>query len=111
MTELILPRRQFLKAAVGIIAAPAVVRFESLMKLSAPNVPIESWRKFYSNRTIRCALDIESIRNRNYPPEISWRLFDSDFEVSDAVKEKWAEEDTLFADIPFIPQERPPDQA
>ena len=36
MPDLILPRRQFLKAAVGIIAAPAVVRFESLMKLSAP---------------------------------------------------------------------------
>ena len=34
MPDLILPRRQFLKAAVGIIAAPAVVRFESLMKLT-----------------------------------------------------------------------------
>ena len=36
MTGLILPRRQFLKAAVGIIASPAVVRLESLMRLSAP---------------------------------------------------------------------------
>jgi len=51
MDTLILPRRQFLKAAVGIIAAPAVVRFESLMKLSALEPKI--WPIFYKWVPIR----------------------------------------------------------
>jgi hypothetical protein len=36
MTDLILPRRQFLKTLSGIIAAPAIVRADSLMKVVAP---------------------------------------------------------------------------
>ncbi len=56
MSDLILPRRQFLKTLSGIIAAPAIVRADSLMNIiSAPNHPrsygafpdlstLEDWR-------------------------------------------------------------------
>ncbi len=39
MTDLILPRRHFLKTLSGIIAAPAIVRADSLMKVVAPKFP------------------------------------------------------------------------
>jgi hypothetical protein len=34
--DLILPRRQFLRCLVGIVAAPTVVKAEGLMKVFAP---------------------------------------------------------------------------
>ena len=36
MTELILPRRGFLKCLAGVIAAPAVIKASALMKMAMP---------------------------------------------------------------------------
>jgi len=44
VTDLILPRRQFLKTLSGIIAAPAIVRADSLMKVVAPKPHITTLR-------------------------------------------------------------------
>jgi len=67
MTDLILPRRQFLKAAACIIAAPAVVRFESLMKMAAPGLdPLD----LFSALELRKQELIERLVK---PPIIRWR--------------------------------------
>lgn len=52
---LILPRRRFLAGLVGLVAAPAVVKASSLMKIVAPPRPL----LVYANRTIR---DEEELR-------------------------------------------------
>ena|GEM_PF-6723692 len=50
MTDLILPRRQFLKTLSGIIAAPAIVRADSLMKVVAPQNDFESYISYFEWR-------------------------------------------------------------
>lgn len=40
MTEILMPRRRFLTGLVGLLAAPAVVRAESLMPVKALTPPL-----------------------------------------------------------------------
>jgi hypothetical protein len=44
MSNLVLPRRAFLKGLVALIAAPAIVKAESLMPISVWRPRLEAWR-------------------------------------------------------------------
>jgi hypothetical protein len=67
-----LPRRRFLQCLTGIIAAPAIVKADSLMRVfAAPEGP----GLIYCNRAIRSALDIEAIRGHNVLLKASdWKM-------------------------------------
>lgn len=45
MSDIILPRRGFLKVLAGLIAAPAIVKASSLMKVIAPRIDLELLRR------------------------------------------------------------------
>jgi hypothetical protein len=60
---MILARRQFLRCLTGIVAAPAVVKTDALMKVFAPKITTP--HLIYSNRVIREYFDVEAMRDRN----------------------------------------------
>lgn len=59
MTELIMPRRQFLKGLFGLVAAPAVVKSTSIMPVKA--MPVELARNEVS---IAYAIARENVRQQ-----------------------------------------------
>lgn len=58
MTELVLPRRRFLQTFVGLVAAPAIVKADNLIR-------VVTWKAPDAHRTIRVYMDIQTIRDRN----------------------------------------------
>ena len=101
MNDLILPRRKFLQAAVGIIAAPAVVRFESLMKLAQWEDPLDLFTMMEMERRRHRFIIRTSL------PQTAWREF-TQFELSDEILVAWVKQDKVLADIPFKPLLRHP---
>jgi hypothetical protein len=68
MTDLILPRRSILKSAVGIVAFPAIVRAESLMRVVAQKELIR--RTLPSGMVIEYARDWDWVSKVLNPPAI-----------------------------------------
>lgn len=57
-------RRLFLRGALGLIAAPAIVRVASLMPVkafAAPSFSVPTWRKLYGGTDILGALDPDKL--------------------------------------------------
>lgn len=73
---MIIQRRNFLIGLASALAAPAIVKAESLMKVRAIK---GGWiTEYYNNRVIRTWVDIESIRDKNILlrtsiPQATWR--------------------------------------
>jgi hypothetical protein len=57
----VISRRGFLRCLTGVIAAPAIIKVDRLMKLSATPIRFV----FYSNRSIRSWDDVAAINDRN----------------------------------------------
>lgn len=77
---MIIQRRNFLIGLGVALAAPAIVKAKSLMKVRS--IPINGgWiTEYYNNRVIRTWIDIESIRDKNILlrpaiPQAAWRMF------------------------------------
>ena len=74
---LVVPRRIFIKGLVGLIAAPALVRAESLMRVKVWSPPRELWRLSPAEWT-EAEWDAASRALYNKPPsqwtESDWRL-------------------------------------
>ena len=57
MTGLIIPRRQFLLGLTGLLAAPAIVRFDSLMPVRALILPTFTYQWLLDGVPIKGATD------------------------------------------------------
>ena len=61
---MILARRSFLTGLVGVLAAPAIVRAESLMKVVAPKLVVPEIDDIVGYRWVRVSI-----------PQVTWRMY------------------------------------